>query len=78
MSEDVDFRERARELREQMHADMLERGPLCPEDLPPEVWAAVAANYDAATWEPGPAYHIEYRDAWIAVEAYKALQSKVD
>lgn len=48
-------------------------GPLVPEDLPPEVWTAVSANYSSDDWEPGPAYHAEYRDARTAVEAYKKL-----
>lgn len=52
---------------------MLAAGPLVPNDLPPEVWKAVAANYSTDDWEPGPEYHAEYRDARTAVEAYKAL-----
>lgn len=52
---------------------MLAAGPLVPNDLPPEVWKAVAANYSTDDWEPGPEYHAEYRDARAAVEAYKAL-----
>ena len=55
-----------------------QRGPLVPEDLPTEVWAAVAANYDTTDWEPGPAYHAEYRDARTAVEAYKALAERTE
>lgn len=57
---------------------LMQRGPLVPEDLPAEVWAAVAANYSTQDWEPGPAYHAEYRDARTAVEAYKALERSED
>jgi len=52
---------------------MIANGPLCPADLDPEVWKAVAANYSTDTWEPAPEYHAEYRDARTAVEAYKKL-----
>jgi hypothetical protein len=52
------------------------RKPLCPEDLPAEVWAAVAANYSTDEWKPSPAHHVEYRDARTAVEAYKALMNE--
>jgi hypothetical protein len=52
---------------------MLDGGPLCPADLDPEVWKAVAANYSTTDWRPGPEYHPEYRDARAAVEAYKKL-----
>lgn len=65
------------ELRKEENRMLLKRGPLVPEDLPSEVWEAVAANYTAVgDWEPGPAYHAEYRDARTAVEAYKALQQR--
>lgn len=57
---------------------MFKQGQLCPEDLPPEVWAAVAANYSATQWKPSPAYHAEYRDARTAVEAYKALMQRTE
>lgn len=41
-----------------------ERGPLCPLDLPQEVWDAVSQHYDGdPEWAPGPNYHPEYRDA---------------
>lgn len=67
------------ELKEEENKRLLARGPLVPEDLPSEVWEAVAANYTAVgDWEPGPAYHAEYRDARTAVEAYKALQQRIE
>lgn len=52
---------------------LLERGPLCPADLDPEVWKAVSVNYSTTDWRPGPEYYEEYRDARTAVEAYKKL-----
>ena len=66
--------------RAQISAMMLEHGPLCPADLDPDVWAAVAANYDSPTgWEPGPEYHAEYRDARIAAFVMREkMQSEVD
>ena len=67
-------------IRAQISALMLERGPLCPADLDPDVWAAVAVNYDSPTeWEPGPEYHAEYRDARIAAFVMREkMQSEVD
>jgi len=51
----------------------LDAVPLVPEDLPPEVWEAVKANYHTDAWLPSPACHAEYQDARTAVEAYKTL-----
>ena len=50
--------------------------PLVPMDLPEEVWDAVAANYNAE-WPPSPNCHAEYRDARVAVEAFKVLLWKI-
>lgn len=41
---------------------------LCPEDVPEEVWQAVASQYEA-DWSPGPNYHVEYRDCRLAYQA---------
>lgn len=63
------------EVRAILNAAALRNGPMCPADLDPDVWAAVAANYPDADWSPGPEYHAEYRDARTAA---LAVQSDVD
>jgi hypothetical protein len=48
------------------------RGPMCPLDVPKEVWNAVAEEYNEKTftgtdmWLPAPNYHAEYRDCRTA------------
>lgn len=60
-------------LRDTVRASMLktliEKGPLCPEDVPDETWQAVASLYDVEDWQPGPAHYQEYRDVRTAVMA---------